>query len=197
MAVLKQRVCTALFVCVLLLCVSGFARGHSRDSDVPASLQALLFSKILTFDRTLVQRAGERIDVIVLYQDGNITSRDAAEQLVAAFRKAGVNSIGNQPIRFKLIAFEDIETVPAVLKEHAADVVYVAPVRAVRVELLLRAAGRVAPVLAGSREYVAKGAAIGLELRNSKPHILVNLDAAREQGMELSSQLLKLAEVVK
>ncbi len=44
---------------------------------------------------------------------------------------------------------------------------------------------------------VDEGAVIGLTLRNHRIHLLVNLEAARRDGLTLSSKLLRLAEIVK
>jgi hypothetical protein len=45
-------------------------------------------------------------------------------------------------------------------------------------------------------EYVIAGAAVGLDLRGDHAEIVVNLPAARAEGSDFSSQLLRLARIV-
>ena len=45
-------------------------------------------------------------------------------------------------------------------------------------------------------EYVEEGIAVGIGLRNMRPLILINLEAARAEGAAFSSQLLSLARIV-
>jgi hypothetical protein len=50
--------------------------------------------------------------------------------------------------------------------------------------------------LTGVPGFVEKGIALGLALRAERPLILVHLVAARAEGADLDSQLLKLARVL-
>jgi hypothetical protein len=50
--------------------------------------------------------------------------------------------------------------------------------------------------LASVPAYVGAGLAIGVALRDGRPHILINLAASRLEGADLASELLKLATIV-
>jgi hypothetical protein len=50
--------------------------------------------------------------------------------------------------------------------------------------------------ITGVPEFVKKGIALGLTLRAERPLVLVHLPAARAEGADFNSQLLKLARVL-
>lgn len=184
-----------LLTTVMILVFGGMDGGQS-GALVPANLQAVLFSKILSFDRNLTSRAGERLDVLVLYQAEFPESQRMAENFSKAFLGAGLADIAGRPLVLTMLPFTKIDDLQAALATYNADIIYIAPLRAVNVRRLTRAMGARSRTISPVRGYVEDGAAIGVELRAGKPHIVVNLNAARAQGMDLSAQLLKLAEVI-
>lgn len=184
-----------LLVTALVLVCGGMSAGQTGPL-VPANLQAVLFSKILSFDRSLTSRAGVRLEVLVLYQPEFPKSRRMAEDFSAAFGGAGITEIAGRPLVITMVPFTKLEDLQTALTGRNADVVYIAPLRAISVRRLTAAIGTRSRVISAVRRHVEDGAAIGVELRSGKPHIIVNLDAARARGMDLSAQLLKLAEVI-
>lgn len=179
-----------------MILVFGGMGGEQGGALVPANLQAVLFSKILSFDRNLANRPGARLEVVVLYQPEFPESQRMAENFSTAFRQAGLTDIAGRPLVVAMVPFTRLDDLPAALAGHSAEVIYIAPLRAVNVRRLTAAMGARSRTISAVRGYVEDGAAIGVELRAGKPHIVVNLNAARAQGMDLSAQLLKLAEVI-
>jgi len=78
------------------------------------------------------------------------------------------------------------------------DVVYLTPLRSFDVRSISQT-GRDLGILTltGVPEYVELGIAIGLDRERGRPRILVNLEAAIAGGADLSSELLKLARMVR
>jgi len=179
----------------LILVCFGVGEGQSV-ALVPADLQAVLFSKILSFDRNLSSQAGVRLEVLVLYQPDFPESLRMAEDFSAGFHGAGIADIAGRPLSITMVPFTKLDDLQTALTGCNADVVYIAPLRAVNVRRLTEAMGVRSRTISPMRSYVEDGAAIGVELRAGKPHIVVNLKAARAHGMDLSAQLLKLAEVI-
>ena len=83
------------------------------------------------------------------------------------------------------------------LTETNANIVYVAPLRAVDVGDIGRITRqRDIRSVTGIPGYVDLGIAVGIGLRNRRPLIIINLEAARAEGAAFSSQLLSLARIV-
>lgn len=185
-----------MLVAAVLAQLGASTRLDAQEARVPADLQVALFAKILSFDRNLATRCGPVIDITVLYQANNTESREAALGFVAAFEKTPV-LISGRTVSVTAVAIERIIDAQATMQSRDPDVVYIAPMRAIGIGDVIHAiidygAAAITPV----RHYVENGAAVGVELQGGRPHVLVNLRAARGQGMDLSAQLLKLAELV-
>jgi hypothetical protein len=83
------------------------------------------------------------------------------------------------------------------LGKYSVDLVYLAPVRGVSLEEITRASEEQHfRTITGVPRYVEEGIDIGVDLRNDRPLIVINLTAAKACGADLSAQVLRLARVV-
>ena len=163
---------------------------------MPVGIQVSVFLKVISFDRQLHLRAPTEVVLAIAFQSGNrasVIARDEARQAIAAARD-GVDGL---PIRVETIDL-DGERLADALARHGLTHLYVTPLRATDIGAIA-AATRAAQVttLTGVPRYVSRGLAIGVELRDERPRILVNLNASRLEGANLSAELLKLATIVK
>ena len=95
------------------------------------------------------------------------------------------------PLRTRVASTSDA------LVREGIRVLYVAPLRAVAIgEVVAISRARKITTLTGVPEFVEKGIALGIALRAERPLILVHLAAARAEGADFNSQLLKLARVL-
>jgi hypothetical protein len=164
---------------------------------VPAPMQASLFAKILTFDRNLKERAGKELKIGVLYQKRVRSSLEAHEEFLRAMCGDPGRRIEALALSCVAIEWTSASEVEATVLRTGIRVLYVAPLRAVAIEEIVAISrGHKITTLTGVPEYVEKGIAIGLALRAERPLILVHLAAARVEGADLNSQLLKLARVL-
>lgn len=162
---------------------------------VPVEVQFSLFSKILPFDRNFKTRAESSITIGILYQRTFRMSLHAKEDMVRLLQ-ASRRTIDGKPVRFvELDLTEDLDSLNANLL-RSVDVLYVAPLRAVNISSIstLTRTQRILS-LTGVPEYVANGLAVGIGTKGERPEILINLSAAKTEGADFSSQLLKLAKV--
>jgi YfiR/HmsC-like len=144
-----------------LITLNSFA----QDMAVPANLQAALFKKIFSFDKTLTAKGSVEVAVI----------GSGADQIVAAFKDAGINAK----------AASDI---------GSASVVYIMPGTA---SLKSQSASKGVLSISGVTSYVENGnVAIGLGVEGGKPKIIINMSQLKAEGQELSSDLLKIAKVI-
>lgn len=177
----------ALQVMMATLLVGGSLR--AGEPLVPASVQLAVFAKVWTLDRNFPE--GGDVRMTLLYQGhyrDSVAMRD--EIALAAPAVPGL-----------LCTFIDLDTdessLDRLLKPADVQVIYVAPLRGFDVARITRLArSRHLRTVTGVPEYVSQGVALGLMVRKDRPLILVNLDAARAEGSEFSSQLLKLTRIV-
>ncbi len=183
-----------------LFCIAAptaSAVGGREESPIEPELQAQLLLKVLSFDRALAARSGSELTVGVVIQRRYRPSLEAGEDMLAAF--ASVASRDFVALRLRAIAVElgpktDLE---AELARLEVDVLYVTPVRALTAATIAAAtrALRICSMTAVP-QLVLDGLAVGLGVRNDRPEIIVNLEAASAEGIDFSAQLLRMARIV-
>ncbi len=183
----------------ILLAAMLFSWAVAADEPmVPVEHQVPIFLKILTFDRNLQARVGDEIVFLVVFQKQfrqSLLVKQAWERRTSDLPVKTVEGISFRSVYFDLTGNIDLATVIA---EQKPDIIYVAPLRAYDASSIFQLSRRNKILtMSGVQEHIQGGAAVGLELRASAPRIMINLDAARAEGADFSSQLLKLAQMVK
>jgi TonB family protein len=143
---------------------------------VPAGEQAAMFGRIFGYDRAL----SAPVTVLVVHPAGAAAQ---AGELVAAFSAAGITAspVAAGDLAARLGEAAVVYFLPGTTSAEAA--------RLVSGARLLSLAGDVRAVEEGR-------ASVGLAAAGGRTEIVVNLPRLREEGHELSAQLLKLARVV-
>lgn len=169
---------------------------HLNESELSAAVQFPLILKILQFDRNLATRVGKEIVIAAVYQGRYRASTRARDDVRRAAEEAIGQRVSDLPIRVVEIDIEQTKLADA-LDLLEVDVVYLMPLRAVDIGDITRITReRNVATVTGVEDYVYHGVAVGLGVYQEKPRVLVNLEASRAEGMEFSSRLLKLAQVV-
>ena len=180
---------------LLFACLAPIAALGAQEMETPVALQAALFTKVLTFDRTILAAPRSTPLVIaIVYQSGNRVSRVAHDEAVAALADA---TCGERPVATVSIDL-DQDDLDARLAETRPHAMYIAPLRGVNIQAIASHA-RVARVrsFTGVPAYMEKGVAVGVRIRGERPRLVVNLAAARAEGADYSAGLLQLVEVVR
>ena len=164
---------------------------------MPVAAQIPILVKILNFDRNLAGRAGGRLVVGVLFQSHYRTSANVADQVCSTLQELPVGALGAMELSCVAIDLDATPALDSALRRKQVHVLYVSPLRAVPlgdVTAVSRAAG--ITTLTGVPRYVETGLAIGLDMKDERPEIVINLAASRAEGADLTAHLLKLARVV-
>jgi hypothetical protein len=161
---------------------------------VPVEVQVPMLAKILEFDRKLPDRPGTELVILVIYQGGYRASRTATTEFMSAARDA---SIQGRRVRTVKVDIGDGSGLAGELNKQRAAVVYVAPLRALDVAPVAAAITRAGVIaMTGVPEYSEYGVPVAIGVRAGRPHIRINLGAARAAGADFGAQLLKLVELV-
>jgi hypothetical protein len=173
----------------ILLMAFSAPSAWALEPTVPVDIQAGIIAKLWQLDRNFPKHVPMTLGV--LYQEKFRTSFIVAHDLCDAFARAKL------PVRCILIDISAQPTLADQLTRLGVDAIYIAPLRAIDVGMLVLVsrARRIRTVTAVD-EYVMEGAAVGLALQGDHAQIVINLPAARAEGADFSSQLLKLARVI-
>lgn len=151
------------------------------DMSVPVSIQSAFFMKILSYDRSLQSKSEIKIGILAGKQQDSITSD---------FNSLAGKKIGNSSFSVSKVSFANMDSV---------DVLYVPPGNKDNIDSISKKSqNKSILTITGVPSYVEGGISIGLGLKsNSKPEILVNMGSIKSEKHDISSQLLKLAKIVK
>ena len=190
-----MRVRLAIGVLTLLL---GGGSAQAQKMAAPAEVQVPLLFKILTFDRRLATRPpGDVMVIAVVFQTGYRASLVARNQIVDALKAMEDSTISGHPVRWVAVEWIDEEQVRLALIRERTDVVYVTPLRGVELHPLVRTARAAGmTTFTGVPLYVEQGVALSIGIVRERPQIIVNLAAARAEGSDFTSQLLRLCKVI-
>jgi hypothetical protein len=176
-----------IFTVVLVLVAALLLTAPAMAAEVPVSVQMDLYHKIWKLDRSLESRGD--LSVAVLYQDTYAASAAAKDAVEAWAVVSHVHCI--------FVAL-DQKNIDAALQNIVADVFYVTPMRGADIERIARIArARQIHTMAGLTDYLLIGLSVGIGVRNDRPHIMINLDAAKAEGAAYQAQLLQMVEIVK
>lgn len=164
---------------------------------VPIEVQVPLFKKILVFDRNLISRAGNEIDIGVLYQKGFKLSSDVKNEFVQT-ASTPKDSISGLPLHIIPIEYTTETNLRNKISENKIDLLYITPMRVVDLNIITRICQMMKVLtITGVPQYVSEGVAVGLDIKDEKPLPIINLQSSKAEGADFSSKLLNLAKVIK
>jgi hypothetical protein len=171
--------------------------GITEEAGLSVEVQYPLILKILQFDRNLTSRAGTEIVIATIYQGRHRASVRARDDVHRVAGAASAQRVADLPVRVVDIDIEQVDLEEA-LKSMSVDVAYVMPLRAVNISTITEVTRELqVATVTGIEDYVHDGVSVGLGVWQEKPRVLVNLDASRAEGVDFSSRLLSLAQLVK
>lgn len=181
---------------VLLFFFIFVSASLAQEMPVPSEEQLKILLNTLTFDRNLKERQGERLTIGIVYQGSYRNSLQAKDDLIEALKSVPIREIFSHslhivPIDLYLIGLEEAVT------SQDVDVLYVAPLKAYDIRKISQLSRQERVItFSGVPEYSEQGIAVTVGKKGDKAQIIINLSAAKAEGADFSSQLLKLAKIV-
>lgn len=165
------------------------------DVAVPVPLQMELLLKVAGYDRNLPARARGVVRVVILTKRDDSASRNVGEQ---AARALSGKDVKGMPTEIATQMFNDGPALTERVRDGRASILYAAPGFGPRELLTIaRSLAGLSVLSSGAlAHFVDTAVALGFDLVGGKPKLLVNVRRAREQGVDLSSQVLRLAKVI-
>lgn len=177
-------------VSLALLLAATFS--SAVDAQVQSKLQAAIFIKLLNYDAALASKKQKQIKFHIVLE-GKTKNKKAS--LKSDFGVISRKKIANKSV---LVVTTDISALASATDSKTAHVYYLpsGTSKATLDTTLAIAKSKKIPLLAGSVSLAQSGAAVGIGVNGNVPQIVVNLKQCKAVGMNLSSQLLKLAKII-
>lgn len=182
---------------LLTLLLLASATALPAAAQVPADRQAAILARALAYDRNLAARAGEAVDIAVVWRAEDAAGAAAAQKHLAGFKALGDLKISGLPLRVLGVPMTTIEALGPALASSKVDAVFVVGLTDDALTKVLQACAKQKAVTMGpSRATVEAGVALGVEAVGDKPTIFVNVAAAEREGASFAANLLRVAVVV-
>ena len=160
-------------------------------------LQITTLTKIFEYDRAFHARVGDEVVVGIAHQSLFRASANALREFRTSVEDQNLTTLRGVPVRFVPVELTNAASLDGLIERHELDFLYLTPLRSVNLrDVTARSQAAGVPTLTGVAAYVDEGIAVGVTLQGQRLRILVNLPAARAEGLDLGSQLLRLATVI-
>jgi hypothetical protein len=181
-----------------LLVASGFwgQRGQAEEEvAVPVPLQMELLLKVASYDKNLPARAPDVVRLMLLVKPGSTNGSHVAQ---LAARQLGGKALVGRSLELSIQSFSDAVSLAQKVKEQRTAIVYLAPGFDVsELGAIAKALNGLSVLSVGAlSRFVQTGTVLGFDLIGGKPKLLIHQKRALAQGVEFSSQVLKLAKVI-
>jgi uncharacterized protein DUF4154 len=175
----------------------GLATG-AEPMPLRPDLQIPLILKILTYDRHFESKAGAQVVIGIVYAPTDPASVAAANEVGDVLFRFQDKTVKRVPIRYRLVEYSTPEALERTIERWGISVFWVAPGNAKNLAGIAAVSRkRDVTTTTGVPEYVRRGVSVGLDLGDARPQILINLEAAREEGSEFDASLLRISIPVK
>ena len=167
-------------------------------ADIPPERQAMILTRALSYDNNLRSRAGDTVVVAIVYKAGNGASESMAEAMLRAFKALESAKVQELPFRAVKVAFTGKDALRSAILSQGIDALYGCVGLEAEQGTLKELSHHEHVLTIGAREdQVSGGMSLGVFVTDGKPTITVNLQASRDEGASFSSELLRLARVLR
>ena len=176
----------------------GVAPCARAGEIVPPSRQAVIVLRALAYDANLKRRAGDTINIAVMYKKGYSGSERMAGMMTKAFGALEATRVSGLPILVTRLPFTGVEALKKSINGGGIDVLYVCEGMEGELPAISAISRQMKVLTVGSREeHITKGLSLGVFVMDDKCAILLNLPASKREGVSFAADLLRLARVIR
>jgi len=181
-----------ILLLALPLCVAPL---HTRADASSAARLSPVIARALSYERTLSNRAEGSLDILIVHAANNAASQGEAAAFSRGLAALSRSTVQGLPMRASVVPYS-----PSAIEAGAAegvDVVVICSGLDSSLSALTAATRRRRLLTVGvERRHAVAATTLAVLIEDGRAKIIVNLAHARAEGVELSSQLLRLAEVL-
>jgi hypothetical protein len=183
---------------VVGLLALGAVLGLSRSGEGSPDKRAVILVRALSYDANLRDRVGQELILAVLGRKGVPASETCSANMRQGFAALGAPKVAGLPLKTTQLWYTTGEALAAAVTAQGIDVFYHCEGMESDLATVLEVARRHQLLtMSGSEEQVGRGITLGVVFVESRPTLFVNITAARNAGAALSSDLLRVARVVR
>ena len=171
---------------------------RAEEPDVPYDVQVKLLCAALTYEQAMQKDTKAPVTLGILYFPGVSHSQDQAEQISKSFSVFKDKTISGRFLNTVLIAFAGVDALRKKLSGHTIHVLYIAggTKEACRDITILTQSAKVLSITSDVNLVKECRIAMAVGLEDNKPRIYLNLPAAKAEGADFSSKLLRVVTII-
>jgi hypothetical protein len=169
----------------------------AAQPEAPKTREAAVLARVLSYELTLEERAGDAVGIAVVYKPGNAASEANAEAWYQAFVALSATRIKGRPFFAVKVAHES-QALAAAIDRDGVDVLLASSGLGGDLDSLTTLA-RSKHVLsaADTADYLKTSLTVCVTQEDDKPKIYINLKNAELERIRFSSNLLRLTTLVR
>jgi TonB family protein len=185
----------ALFACTLM----GSASVRADAGALGADQRVKSLMRVLAYDRQLEARKdGGKIFIAVVFRPDAKDSAVEKDEVLAALGGLGAFKIKGLSVAYAALPYSDPASLATGLGSRRVAAIYVCGGLADALGGIQKLAARSKiATMSGSEPFTEKGLAFAVVQKGGKTQIVVNLAAAKAQGLDLDASLLGIATVLR
>jgi len=166
-------------------------------AEVPPPLRSAIVIRSAGYERGLAGRRGPAVLAVVSGNSG-ASAEDGAAMAAVFAKLLQETTIAGRRVSVVRVTHEALPKTIDELKRQRAEVVYFAEgLEHIIVSIPVRADNMPRILVCANGADVASGCTLGVELRNTKPLLVLNLTQANAAGLRFDPGLLRLAKIVR
>jgi hypothetical protein len=170
----------------------------SWAGDGSPEKRAVILVRALSYDANLKDRVGDDLVIAVVGRKGNVSSEACSTGMRQGLGVLSGARVAGVPLKVMQFWYGGIEPLASAVGPQGIDALYLCEGLEGDLPAILDVAKKNQILtMCGSEEQVNRGTALGVVFIESKPTLFVNLTAAKSAGAALSSDLLRVARVIR
>lgn len=158
--------------------------------------QFTLLLKILTYDKRFLGKVSDKVLIGIVYQNNYRLSADEKETLVDNIEESGLK-VENRIVYYRSVDLSSPDVLENFVKNNSPDVLFILPVKGISINSITACSEKYKIMtFTGEPSYMNQGISTGVNMEREHPVIVINRNSARNEGVDFSSQLLKVARII-
>jgi hypothetical protein len=183
---------------IIILLVLAVIDGNLFPMSGSAALktQYILLLKMLTYNKSFLNKSTDKVIIGIVFQNSYRSSADAKDNLINVIDESDLK-VENRTVDYILIDLSESGQLENFVINTSVDVLFILPMKGVNLSSITAFSAKYKILTFTSvPAYMNVGISACINVDGEKPVIIINRNSARNEGVDFSSQLLKVSRVI-
>lgn len=166
-------------------------------ADAQTQRRAAIVARVLSFERSFRDRVRGSLDFVIVHQDAHEASESCARDWLSGFEVISATKVQERPLTAAMTVY-DLAALGRSADAGQLEVLIVCPGLDAEAAELSRLAKARQVFTVGDRAHdVERSFSLAVLLMGDKLQLLINITSAKQEGVLLSSDVLRLAKILR